>query len=302
MEIVSLFSGCGGTDLGFEKAGHDIVFANDIDKYACDTYKKNLGYDIECLDIAKVPKFQKADVLVGCYPCQGFSIYGSRVRNDPRNFLYLEFVRALRQTKPKFFLSENVKGLLYGYGNGILKGMLKEFRAAGYKPKWQLINVKNYGVPQDRQRVFIVGVRDDLISSYEFPEETHGEGLKPFVTLRDTIYDMPRPPKEDVYYGTFSSHYMSRNRKKGWDESSFTIQASGRHAPLHPSGKKMQYVKRDVYKFCGRLNRRLSYKECAAIQSFPNSFKFEGHLESKYRQIGNAVPPLMAKIFAESFG
>jgi DNA (cytosine-5)-methyltransferase 1 len=301
MDVVSLFSGCGGADLGFLQAGHNVIWANDIDRWACSSYESNIGVDLVRNDVAKVQSFPSADILVGCYPCQGFSVYGSRRKSDPRNYLYLHFARALRQTKPKFFLAENVKGLLAGYGHQILRDMLIKFKASGYDVSWKLVNAKDYGVPQDRERIFIVGCRRDLARNYDFPSPTHGKGLKPYVTLQDAIGKFTRPNADEICQDSFSSHYMSRNRKRRWDEVSFTIQASGRHAPLHPSGGPMKFVKQDKYRFGKPPNRRLSYKECARIQTFPKNFAFEGPLNFKYQQIGNAVPPLLSKVFAESF-
>ncbi|NYZ79436.1 DNA (cytosine-5-)-methyltransferase [Candidatus Micrarchaeota archaeon] len=191
MDVVSLFSGCGGTDLGIEQGGYDIVWANDIDAWACASYKENMKLTPVCADIRKVPHFPKADLLVGCYPCQGFSLYGLRRKDDPRNFLYKEYARALGQTQPRYFLAENVKGLLSGYGRDIFKDMVANFKRKGYAVDWRLINAKDYGIPQDRERVFIVGVRKDLAKKYDFPEKTHGPGLKSYVTLRKAIGDLP---------------------------------------------------------------------------------------------------------------
>ncbi len=301
MDVVSLFSGCGGTDLGFEKAGHQVIWANDSNLNACSTYETNFGLQPIVGDIRTVNKFPKAELLLGCYPCQGFSFYGKRKKDDPRNFLFREFARALSQVRPKYFVAENVKGLLYGYGQEFLKEMLTTFKKRGYNVCYKLINAKWYGVPQDRERVFIVGVRKDLNRIFEFPEPTHGSETRPYKTLRDAIGDMPHAKPEEIVDTTFSSHYLSRNRKRSWDEVSFTIQASGRHVPLHPSGSKMVLVEKDKYKFGNGPNRRLSYKECAVIQSFPRGFSFSGAIGSKYEQIGNAVPPRLAKILAESF-
>lgn len=300
MDVVSLFSGCGGTDLGFEDAGHQVIWANDIDVHACDSYQSYFGLRPEQGDIRSVVEFPKADILVGCYPCQGFSFYGNRQKDDPRNFLFKQFTRALHQIKPKYFMAENVKGLNYGYGQVFLKQMLEEFTGEGYHPVCKLVNAKWYGVPQDRERVIIIGVRKDLNKKYEFPEPTHGKDKKPYKTMRNTIGDFAPPREDEVFQASYSSHYMSRNRKRSWDEVSFTIQASGRHAPLHPSGEPMQFVKKDEFRFGKGPNRRLSYRECAAIQTFPRKFKFEGRLGTKYQQIGNAVPPLLSKFFAES--
>lgn len=301
MEIVSLFSGCGGTDLGLEKAGHQVVWANDFDKTACETYGQNFSTNPVCQDISKIADFPKAEMLVGCYPCQGFSFYGKREKSDPRNYLFQQFARALGKIRPKYFIAENVKGLMFGYGQEFLSEMVSTFSKKNYQPYVRLVNVKDYGLAQDRERVFIIGVRKDLGKKYEFPEKTRGpEANKPYRTLRDEIGDFSKPDKADVCDYSFSSHYMSRNRKRGWNEVSFTIQASGRHAPLHPSGSPMKFVRKDVFEFGEGPNRRLSYKECAAIQSFPKSFKFSGRLEEKYKQIGNAVPPAMSKILVES--
>lgn len=300
MEVVSLFSGCGGIDLGFEKAGCQVIWANDISPNACETYSHNFGFNPIFGDIRRVKEFPKCDALVGCYPCQGFSVYGNRNPDDPRNYLYKEFVRALHQTKPKYFVAENVKGLLFGYGLNIFKEMLRRYKREGYDVYPKLINVKEYGIPQDRERVFIVGVRKDQNSAFSFPNPICGEGLKPYRTLKDALEDMPRPRLGEIYDLGYSSHYLSRNRKRGWDEVSFTIQACGRHVPLHPSGGKMVYVSKDKFRLGKAPNRRLSYKECAAIQSFPRKFDFFGSLSSKYKQIGNAVPPKIAEQIANS--
>jgi len=302
MDVVSIFSGCGGFDLGFKKAGYDIIFANDIDFRACETYQENFGITPKTGDIRKVPAFPKADVLIGCYPCQGFSLYGKRNMYDERNFLFLEFSRALKQVNPKFFVTENVKGLLFKYGKEMMRRMLIAFSKRGYNVYWKLIDAKSYGVPQDRERIFIVGIKKTLRKKYLFPEPTHGEGLKPYKTIRNAIGDLPKPKKGEYWEGGYSSHYMSRNRKRGWNETSFTIQASGRHAPLHPSSPTPIKVAKDKYVFPEGKGkpRRMSAKECARIQSFPDSFKFLGPLSSQYEQIGNAVPPLLSQKIAES--
>jgi len=302
MEVVSLFSGCGGSDLGFEKAGCKIIFANDIDPRACETYSENFGVEPVNCDIREIEKIPKADILIGCYPCQGFSLYGKRNKEDPRNFLFLEFSKALKQVDPDYFIAENVKGLLFGYGKEMLRGMLIAFSMRGYRVYWKLIDAKWYGAPQDRERVFIVGVKKALKKDYNFPEATHGEGRKPYVTLKEAIGDLPKPKKGEYLEGSYSSHYMSRDRRREWNRTSFTIQASGRHAPLHPSSPKPIKVGKDKYIFPegNRKTRRLSARECARIQTFPDTFRFSDRLEDQYKQIGNAVPPLVSQKFAES--
>lgn len=297
MEVVSLFSGCGGTDLGFVLADHKILFANDIDKVACRTYSKNFkNVEVVCEDIKKIKEFPSGDILLGCYPCQGFSLAGNRKINDERNNLYLEFARALRQIQPKFFVIENVKGIISLGGSKIFKNMLKLFRKEGYVVSYKLMNAKSYGVPQDRERVFIIGVRKDIDFKFEFPEEKFKNN---YVNFKKALSNLPNQTKKDVCNYNFSYIYMSRNRKRKWNEVSFTIQAGGQHVPLHPGSCKMVRVKRDVCKFNGKKYRRLSYRECARVQTFPDSFKFEGNLLEKYKQAGNAVPPLLSFLIAK---
>jgi len=307
MNVLSLFSGCGGMDLGFEQAGHKIIWVNDIDKSACDTYAKNFPIIPLRKKIQEVKDFPDADIVIGGYPCQGFSLAGNRDAFDKRNYLYLEFARVLKTVRPKFFVAENVKGVIVPFKSArAVDLMLQEFRSCGYNVTWQLLNAKDYGVPQDRERVFIVGVKKDLNVEYTFPKKTHGRPpLKPYVTLREAIGDLPEPKEGEYYDHTgFSSRYMSRNRIRGWDEVSFTIQASGRHTPLHPSCPPMKKVGEDKWVFTDNVKkyRRLSVREIATIQTFPKSFVFCGSLSSQYKQIGNAVPPLLAKCIAGSLG
>jgi DNA (cytosine-5)-methyltransferase 1 len=303
--VAVLFCGCGGEALGFRNAGFKIAWANDNNKWACETFKKYFKIKPSCKDIRKIEEFPKVDIVTGGYPCQGFSLAGNRLVTDKRNYLYLEFARCLNQVQPKFFFAENVPGLLsLGKGN-IFEAMKNEFRNIGigyeiYTPEKGILNAKNYGVAQERQRVFIIGVRKDLNFVFEFPEPTNGDGKSPYVTLRQAIGNLPMPKEDEVYDSGFSFIYMSRNRRKDWDDVSFTIQAGARHAPLHPSSSKMIKVRENVWKFKNPKNvRRLSYKECALIQSFPRSFVFKGPLIEKYKQIGNSVPPLLAQRIAE---
>jgi DNA (cytosine-5)-methyltransferase 1 len=298
-----MFSGAGGMDRGFIKTGHRIVWANDINKDACASYEQNLNIEPLCTDIKKVEHFPSAEIVVACNPCQGFSIIGPRNPEDPRNYLYKEIVRCLKQVKPKFFVTENVKGLKSLYSGRFLNLLLREFTDCGYDVNWQILDAKYYGVPQDRERLFIVGVRKDLGITYQFPRKTHGEGGKPFVTLRDAIGHLPPPRKgeywDDNHYPFF---YMSRNRRRDWNDVSYTIQASGRHAPLHPSSPPMKKLGPDSWVFTKAVHnyRRLSLKECALIQTFETTDVFVGNLRSQYVQVGNSVPPLLAQRIAES--
>jgi len=215
------------------------------------------------------------------------------------------------QSKPAVFVAENVKGMMTLGKGEVFRQIVQDFSAAGYRVYHKLLNASHFGVPQIRERVFLVGIRTDLDYEYRFPTETHGEGmfLKPVVTLRDSIWDLRDNPGP-FFTGSFSSIYMSRNRKKSWDEPSFTIQASGRHAPIHPDGEPMERVGKNEFIFTDgeENNRRLSVKEIARIQTFPDWFEFSqgtnskrsenGRLDLVYKQIGNAVPVQLARVVA----
>lgn len=297
--VVSLFSGCGGMDLGLEWAGAKTIYACDIFGDALETLQANIQIPlVEKKDIRKITEFPQADIVIGGYPCQGFSLAGKRILDDPRNALYKEYKRTLEIVKPKFFIAENVKGLITMGGGEVIQQMIEEFEEVGYKVTHKLVNSSIYGVPQDRERVFIVGVRNDIDYTYAFPEATHGEGKIPFATMRDYLEGMEYNP-EDMDQTGYSSRFLSRNRKRKWSDTSFTIQASGRHAPLHPEGEPMIKLGKDEWVFQGEINRKMTYKETARIQTFPTDYQFIGNLGNKYKMIGNAVPPLLAKSIAE---
>ena len=341
--LLSLFSGCGGLDLGFELAGlqavmgktvmekafrdkrvfdeninnnvFNTIYVNDIFDEARETYAQNAGKYIymDKSDIRKIKSFPKADIVLGGFPCPGFSEAGPRLVDDKRNFLYLHFIRCLMQSKPKIFVAENVKGMMTLGKGEVFKQIVEDFAAAGYKIYHKLLNSADYGVPQIRERVILVGVRNDIEYEYVFPAVTHGygiTGLKEVVTLRDAIGDLEDEPG-DYFTGSYSTIFMSRNRKKLWSQPSFTIQASGRQAPIHPSGEPMVHVGKDKYIFSDgeENNRRLSVKEIARIQTFPDWYEFSrGKSDKKshnsklnlvYKQIGNAVPVRLALAVAE---
>lgn len=178
MRIVSLFSGAGGLDLGFIQAGHNIVWANDIYDDAVATYKQNIGNHITNTDIKEISSddIPDCDMVIGGFPCQGFSVANvKRHSDDTRNSLYKELLRVITDKKPKYFLAENVKGLLSLNKGTIFSMILKDFCEAGYNVVYKVLNSANYGVPQKRERVIIVGVRKDLPFLFEFPDETHSE-------------------------------------------------------------------------------------------------------------------------------
>jgi DNA (cytosine-5)-methyltransferase 1 len=295
VRTISFFAGCGGSDLALEAAGFNIVWANDIWDRACETYADNIAAaTIECGDIRDVPRFPSAQLQVGCYPCQGFTQGGRRESSDSINFLYREFDRALRYILPRAFIVENVGGMARGKNRALLDNQLRRYRAAGYRVKWSLLNAVDFGVAQDRTRLFIVGVRSDLDKEYEFPQPTHGPGTnRPYVTQRDVLAGMPEWPEGEFCPQKMNWYYLSRSRRSGWRQPSECIVGNWRHVPLHPMSPPLRRVHTDKWEFVhlGRA-RRLAFKECAVLQGFPRSFKFEkGTVKDKFVMIGNAVPP-----------
>lgn len=322
MDIVSFFAGAGGLDLGFQKAGFKVVWANEYDKEIWETYEKNhLHTILDKRSIMDIPadEVPTCDGIIGGPPCQSWSAAGSlRGIKDKRGQLFYDFIRILNAKQPKFFLAENVSGMLLERHQDALENIKELLKNAGigYELSFQLLNAANFEVPQDRKRVFFVGIRKDLKFKYEFPN--------PFphkITLQETIADLQGsavPAKEknrtnkenwkvsnhEYMIGGFSSMFMSRNRVRAWEEQSYTIQAGGRHAPLHPQAPKMELVGKDKRAFVAgkeKLYRRLSVRECARIQTFPDDFLFYyKHVSAGYKMIGNAVPVNLANHLAES--
>lgn len=310
LKVAAFFSGAGGLDLGFEKAGFDIVWANEYDKSIWDTYKLNHSStylderSITDIDENEIPD---CDGIIGGPPCQSWSEAGAhRGIGDQRGQLFFDFIRMLKSKQPKFFLAENVSGMLAPRHRDALDNIKNMFRDCGYELHFKLLNASDYGVPQDRKRVIFIGIRIDLGLKYEFPKP-----LDYKISLKESIWDLKNsvlPAKEKNYtngdlceisnheymIGGFSTMYMSRNRVRSWDEQSFTIQAGGRHAPIHPQAPKMVKLEKNKQIFSpGYENdyRRLSVRECARIQTFPDDFKFKyKNLVDAYKMIGNAVP------------
>ena len=304
---VSLFSGCGGSDAGLQAAGFNVLLANDILPYAKDVYNANHP-DSEYLlgDIRKIEHFPKAELLIGCYPCQGFSQGGARDPSRKINTLYLEFARALAQIKPKAFIVENVSGMVRTNFRHLLDDQLKVFSETGYEVSVEVLNAADFGVPQDRKRIFIVGLRKEFGLQYRFPNPTHGIGQKQeMVTIKDAIGHLPEWPEGDFYDIDFHWYYMSRNRRRGWDETSKTIVANPRHMPLHPISPSLIKIEPDVWRFTSdQRARRFSYREAACLQGFSSDFIFPdtsaGSLNNRYTVIGNAVPPPLFKAVASA--
>ncbi|MCV6607509.1 MAG: DNA cytosine methyltransferase [Campylobacterales bacterium] len=314
MNIISLFAGAGGLDLGFEKAGFQTVWANEYDKEIWETFEKNFPNTI--LDRRSIKDVTSKEIpnaigLIGGPPCQSWSEAGKlQGIDDKRGQLFFEFIRVLRDKKPLFFLAENVSGMLARRHKDSLENIKNHFIDSGYDLSFQLLNASDYGVAQDRKRVFFIGFRKDLDIKFKFPEPS-----KKKLTLKDIIWDLKdnvlsakdknysnenecKVNNHEYMTGGFSSIFMSRNRVRSWDEPSFTIQAGGRHAPLHPQAPKMEFVEQNKRIFVPSkeyLYRRLSIRECARVQSFPDTHSFYyKNLAAGYKMVGNAVPPTLA--------
>ena len=321
MNVISLFSGCGGLDLGFERAGFNIPVANEYDTTIFDTFKLNhpkthlIEGDIRQVTKEDILKHFSGNVdgIIGGPPCQSWSEAGAlRGIEDARGQLFFEYIRVLKDFKPKFFLAENVSGMLANRHSEAVKSILSLFDDAGYNVSLTLVNAKDYGVAEERKRVFYIGFRKDLAINFRFPRgSTYEDGKK--LTLRNVIWDLqdsavpagdknyhnPKAINNNEYFtGSFSSIFMSRNRVKSWDEQGFTVQASGRQCQLHPSAPKMIKVGKEECRFVEgkeHLYRRMTIREIARIQGFPDNFQFiYNETNNAYKMIGNAVPVNLA--------
>lgn len=319
LKVVSLFAGAGGLDLGFKNAGFDIVWANEFDKDIWETYEKNNpNTKLDRRSITEVPSsdIPECDGIIGGPPCQSWSAAGNKKGFEDkkgRGKLFFEFIRVLEDKRPKFFLAENVAGMLAKRHEHSLDFIKELFRKTGYNLHFKLLNASDYGVPQDRKRVIFIGIRKDLDVDFSFPEKSTTSR-----TLKDAICDLHGTEvsaleknysnpncnviNHEYFIGGFSSMYMSRNRVRDWNSPSFTIQAGGRHAPLHPQAPAMEPVKKDVKRFVPgkeHLYRRLSVRECARVQTFPDEHVFYySNLTAAYKMIGNAVPVKFAEALA----
>lgn len=300
-KIVSLFSGVGGLDLGFKNAGFEIIYANEYDKTIWDTFEYNFPkVFLDKRDIRMIHGDNIPDCIgiIGGPPCQSWSEAGSlRGINDPRGKLFFDYIRIIKDKSPLFFVAENVPGILNKRNEESFNYIIDSFIKLGYNVKYKLLNAKDYCVPQERKRIFIIGFSNNI--DFQFPNPNNR-----YKTLQDVIFDLqneacPFKKKLDefnneYYVSGFSSIFMSRNRVRDWHEQSFTIQASARQIPLHPQAPKMELVsadKRIFKKGSEHLYRRLTVRECARIQTFPDEFKFlYKNIVDGYKMVGNAVP------------
>ncbi|EOP43181.1 DNA cytosine methyltransferase [Bacillus cereus] len=405
--LISLFSGAGGMDLGFKNKEFNIIWANDFEKDAVITYKNNIGDhivlgDITTIDSSKIPgKKNEVDVVIGGFPCQGFSVANTkRSMADKRNYLYLELLRVIKEKKPKFFVAENVKGLLSMEKGKIINMIVSDFKKLGYEVEYKLLNAADYGIPQQRERVFIVGNRIGINNSDLFPKQTHYNiypteedgkvrstsliAKQPYITVKETIEllldveitngktnDFVLINDEKIYNhiastkvaDTFFGRKYDVNQAdicdylKYWrDKSEWTTKKIDNHFGYkHTAGhwfrkdnksgsipkpsdwwelkkllefddtydkqvttfveKKIQFEQSlritNWYRASDTITatspeihinkqRRLSARECALLQTFPNDFIFSGSLNSQYKQIGNAVPVKLAELLAQN--
>jgi DNA (cytosine-5)-methyltransferase 1 len=360
--VVDLFCGSGGLSLGLELAGFRPIYGVDFDRHAIATYKTNHpDAQAVCKDIAQVTgkeilaaaNGQEVDLIAGGPSCQGFSTHGKRIEDDPRNFLFHHFVRLVKQVRPKYFLMENVKGLLTYRGGYFRKLIESEFHAAGYKVASRVVCAADYGVPQLRHRIVFIGTR--LGTELSFPNPTHGDhalfgDLCPYVTVEDALSDLPllnddlespvrqyasQPQNAFQRYARKASRskFVTLHHTKPLSEFSSEIVRLVREGEglrsispelLPERFQKMRKIKNGALrKDCTTLyfrisrsrpsytitcnfrnvasgpfvhpveDRSITFREAARLMSFPDSYVFQGAMLP--RQIGNAVPPLLAR-------
>lgn len=322
MQVVSFFAGCGGLDLGFEQAGFQVIWANEFEPHCQATYTHNHPNTKFVLgDICKIASddIPNCDGFIGGPPCQSWSVGGKqRGLDDERGQLFLKYIELINTKKPKFFVIENVKGMLDDKFKDAFREFMIRLNNAGYNVQWALLDAVNYGIPQNRERVFIVGFRKELDVVFTFPAPTCIDSA----TLENAIGDITENPNgfsgskskitrsnshyenHDVLTSKFGPFYYRGNRRRGWHQPSFTINATADFAPLHPSSPKMIFFGHENWNFQkDRLSeyRRMSVRECARIQTFPDNFIFYyENIKDAYRMIGNAVPPRLGNEIAKS--
>ena len=301
---ISLFAGCGGSDLGLQNAGVETIWANEINEAPAQIYERIVGPKrMHVADIQNIKRFPKVDILAGCYPCQGYSQGGRRTSSDSINYLYQEYDRALRQVRPLAFIVENVDGMQFSQNCHLLKNQLTRFRLAGYKLAWKVLDAKDYGLAQDRRRLFIVGIRSSEGIRYNFPNPTHGPcSSQAYRTLKDVIWKYRKAPLGSYDTEPLHWYYLSRNRRRSWDQQSTCVVAHWRHVGLHPDSPPLKKLGTDRWTFqSSGAYRRFSYLECAALQGFPEPEAFDVcAVIQRFRAIGNAVPPPLFEAVASS--
>jgi len=296
--VVSMFSGCGGMDLGllggFEFLGNKhakhpfkIIWANDLNRFACDTYRWNMKHNI--LEGSVWDHYDSlpnsCDLVIGGFPCQDISINGKRAGvSGERSGLYRAMVGAVEKLQPKMFVAENVRGLLYKYNKGSLKRVLRDFTALGYHVTYQLYHAADYGVPQRRERVFIVGVRGNIV---DFVPPTPLLNKTNWITSSEAIKDLEKAAQDE-------------SRSHIWSLAQKSSDQGGRVLDPHKTSHTIRAECHGNNQFHYKLPRRISMREAARFQSFPDHFLFKARLRETERMIGNAVPPVLAWHIAKS--
>ena len=304
LKVASLFCGCGGTDVGllgdfdflgkhYESNGMEIVYANDIDDNACNIFKENFGITPDNRDIREVKseEIPEFDILTGGFPCQSFSIIAQNPKRlgvkDERGKLFFEMCRILRERQPKCFIAENVKGILTANKKSAFPLIVKEFEESGYDVQYRILNSANYGVPQKRERVIIVGFRKDLNVNFSFPD-VEIEDENNFAPLKKVI----EKKVDEKYF--FSERAVAGMMKKR--ESMNKGRAQDINKPCNTVGAHLAKVSlnsTDPVLMEDKRYRRFTPREVARIQSFPDDFELVGSEAAQYRALGNAIPPVM---------
>lgn len=313
LKVASLFCGCGGTDVGlvgnfnflgrhYESNDMEIVYANDIDDNACEIFKENFGIAPDNRDIREVgsEELPEFDILTGGFPCQSFSIIAQNPKRlgvkDERGKLFFEMCRILRERQPKCFIAENVKGILTANKKSAFPLIIKEFEESGYNVQYRILNAADYGVPQKRERVIIVGFRKDLDINFEFPNvEVKNENE--YTPLKKVV---EKQVDEKYFFSERAVEGMMRKR-----ESMNKGRAQDINKPCNTVGAHLAKVSLNstdpVLMSDGRY-RRFTPREVARIQSFPDEFELVGSEAAQYRALGNAIPPVMFWHVAKAVG
>lgn len=304
LKVASLFCGCGGTDVGllgdfdflgkhYKSNGMEIVYANDIDDNACNIFKENFGITPDNRDIREVKseEIPEFDILTGGFPCQSFSIIAQNPKRlgvkDERGKLFFEMCRILRERQPKCFIAENVKGILTANKKSAFPLIMKEFEESGYDVQYRILNSANYGVPQKRERVIIVGFRKDLNVNFSFPD-VEIEDENNFAPLKKVI----EKKVDEKYF--FSERAVAGMMKKR--ERMNKGRAQDINKPCNTVGAHLAKVSlnsTDPVLMEDKRYRRFTPREVARIQSFPDDFELVGSEAAQYRALGNAIPPVM---------
>jgi len=308
-KILSLFSGSGGLDLGFLSTGKfEVVLANDYNSQACKSYAHNIGNHIICDDIANIKEVPDIDLIVGGPPCQGFSTANpARAFDDPRNQLFKEYARLIREKKPKMFLMENVSGMMTMQKGQVFTQIKKELSDCGYKLYDKLLNARDYGVPQNRRRIIIIGVRNDIKEPFIFPKPTHEKGT--FSTIEETILKKPIK-KNDTNHNIGKLTELNQERLKfipqGGSMKNCPKELQN-NSDLNRAMRRLDTKKESytiVHNNCDHYyhpieDRRITIREMARIQGYSDKYTFIGSKSEQSRQVGNSVPVGLGKAIAK---